>query len=70
MRIGPNRRALTQWLEQHRPDVLDQMEMRSMGACRQILNRETGLQIEAWDDIEATCPLYLEAFKAKQGAAS
>ena len=65
-RKGLHHRALNNWLEVNRPDVLASLVGREMPACRLILNEATGLQIKASDDVEDSCRQYLEAFKAQQ----
>ncbi len=63
-----SRAILTAWLNEHRPELAARIANMSPELVRKVLNNETGLSVGPNDFIEASCALYLHAFKKQDEA--
>lgn len=57
--------ALKAWIRANRPDLDKELSGLLLRDCREILNRETGLNVGEFGDIEESAQLYLDVFKGE-----
>ena len=60
---GPNRRALTSWIEQNMPELDAELTPLTLDRARERLNQVTGCAIKTSDPVEPTCAVFLAALK-------
>lgn len=58
---------LAEWINEHMPELAARLGPMSLENARQILNEVTGLNVQGYEKIESTYPLFLEALKRQKG---
>ena len=51
------------WISRHRPDIEEKIAGRDLMYCLEILNKETGLEIQPYSAIQTTAPIFLKALQ-------
>jgi hypothetical protein len=52
------------WIEEHRPELYDEIGPMTMPEAAVVLNRETGLEFQGDDSVSEACAKWLAALKA------